>query len=149
MACSNLDPLPRPLSGRSGSFRATKKGLKWPLDHAPPRLAGGSSTHGGAPGYENQRREGPHEPAISCSDFLISIAAAPVKPNAAGIWRAVFKRTFEIGRSRQTAIVEQSRASQRSRDFAPSRPANCPRELVCSPNRTNVSTCAASPLEGN
>ena len=31
-----------------------KKGAQEPLDCAPPRLAGGSSTRGGAPRYENQ-----------------------------------------------------------------------------------------------
>ena len=36
-------------------FQITKKGLEGPLGRAPPRLAGGLSTPGGALRYENQR----------------------------------------------------------------------------------------------
>jgi hypothetical protein len=38
-----------------GPVGKIKKGLKSPSHSAPPRLAGGSSTHGGAPSYEDQR----------------------------------------------------------------------------------------------
>jgi hypothetical protein len=38
-----------------------KKGLKSPCFRAPPRLAGGSSTPGGAPSYENNKPELPHD----------------------------------------------------------------------------------------
>src|SRR5260370_6651467 len=42
------------ISGNKG-FQITKKGLEGPLGRAPPRLAGGLSTPGGALRYEDQR----------------------------------------------------------------------------------------------
>jgi hypothetical protein len=42
-------------------FEEIKKGLKSPCFRAPPRLAGGSSTPGDAPSYENDNPELPHD----------------------------------------------------------------------------------------
>jgi hypothetical protein len=66
-----------------------KKGAQEPLDRAPPRLAGGLSTPGDAPRYEYDEigDNGAHESGLPSSALFINIAAAPVKPNAAGIWR--------------------------------------------------------------
>ena len=57
----------RPSHGRRWNSEI-KKGLEEPLIRAPPRLAGGSSTPGGAPRYENQRcnNKSPH----GCCAFL-------------------------------------------------------------------------------
>jgi hypothetical protein len=71
-----------------------KKGLKSPCFRAPPRLAGGSSTPGDAPSYENDNPEPPHDLRLSRRSFpraflldavVISIVAMRVKANAAGV----------------------------------------------------------------
>jgi hypothetical protein len=46
-------------------FEEIKKGLKSPCFRAPPRLAGGSSTPGDAPSYENDNPELPHDLRLS------------------------------------------------------------------------------------
>jgi hypothetical protein len=74
-------------SGNPGN----KKGAQEPLDRAPPRSRVVLSTLGGAPQYENQRRrnKSPHGCALVSRLRFISIAAAWVKQNAAGIWLCI------------------------------------------------------------
>src|SRR5262249_28893952 len=69
-----------------------KKGRKGPGFRAPPRLAGGLSTPGGALAYEN-RNKSPHGCALRSDAQVIGITAAPVKPNAAESRRRRKRRT--------------------------------------------------------
>src|SRR5579862_4713430 len=94
----------------SAGLRVTKKGLERPLGRAPPRLAGGLSTPGGALRYEDQRgRKITHGCALRSEAAIYmhcgSAGQAKCGGNPARRLVAYFKRAFEIDRTGKTAIV--------------------------------------------
>src|SRR5580692_8235362 len=96
---------------RSLGFQVTKKGLEGPLGRAPPRLAGGLSTPGGALRYENQRgrNQSTHGCALPSETVIYmhcgSAGQAKCGGNPARQSPPHFKRAFEIDRTGKTAIV--------------------------------------------
>src|ERR1700675_820605 len=92
---------------RSLGFQVTKKGLEGPLGRAPPRLAGGLSTPGGALRYENQRdRKITHGCALHSEAMIYMHCGSAGQVNCGGNPAlrplAYFKRPFEIDRAGQT-----------------------------------------------
>jgi hypothetical protein len=111
----------KPVPAFSGSCsEEIKKGLKSPCFRAPPLLAGGSSTPGDAPSYENSNHEMLHDfaalapllqqfPAapFRLNALLISIVARRVKVNTAGIGRAPPRRPSNARlKSKRRGIVQ-------------------------------------------
>jgi len=120
-----------------------KKGLKSPCFRAPPRLAGGSSTPGDAPSYENNNPELPHDfkPFPPQFPAHFPICCAPYKHcgnagqgkcgrNLAHAGTRRFKHAFEIEAAVNTTDVNRRRLPQRGREFAPEQPAIRRRGLI-------------------
>jgi hypothetical protein len=138
MTCSRSLPPPSHVE-----VEEIKKGLKSPCFRAPPRLAGGSSTLGDAPSYENSNPKMPHDLRLSCGSLLPRLPALCRSYKHCGnagqgkYGRTLarggergFKHAFEIEAARNSADVNPRRLPQRDRDFARERPANRRRRLI-------------------